>query len=87
MFRTRLISGIVLVAAALALIITGGPVLLAALLVLSLIGMFELYRAVGITGRGMLPLTGSAYLGAVVYYVLMGYNLSADYSLAAITGQ
>ena len=44
MFKTRLISGIVLVALALLLIITGGNVLLGALCVISLIGMFELYR-------------------------------------------
>ena len=44
MFKTRLLSGIVLVALALFLIITGGNVLLGSLLVISLIGMFELYR-------------------------------------------
>ena len=44
MFITRLISGIVLVALALLFIITGGDLLLGVMLVLSLIGMFELYR-------------------------------------------
>ena len=44
MFKTRLISGIILVAAALALIITGGEILLAASCMISLIGMYELYR-------------------------------------------
>ena len=44
MFKTRLISGIVLVLIALALIITGGNVLLAGIGVVSLIGLFELYR-------------------------------------------
>ena len=44
MFKTRLLSGIVLVAVALALIITGGNVLLAGLTIISLIGVFELYR-------------------------------------------
>ena len=39
MFKTRLISGIILVAAALALIITGGEILLAASCMISLIGM------------------------------------------------
>ena len=57
MFKTRLLSGIVLVIAALVLIITGGDVLLISTLVISYIGMFELYRifhiekeAVGIIG-------------------------------------
>lgn len=44
MFKTRLLSGIVLVIAALVLIITGGDVLLISTLVISYIGMFELYR-------------------------------------------
>ena len=44
MFKTRLLSGIVLVAAALVLIITGGDVLLFSTLLISYIGMFELYR-------------------------------------------
>ena len=48
MFKTRLISGICLVIIAVALIVTGGNVLLAALAAISLIGMFELYRVVGI---------------------------------------
>ena len=39
MFKTRLLSGIVLVIAALALIITGGDVLLISTLVISYIGM------------------------------------------------
>lgn len=44
MFKTRLLSGIVLVIAALVLIITGGDVLLISTLIISYIGMFELYR-------------------------------------------
>lgn len=43
MFKTRLLSGIVLVIAALVLIITGGDVLLVSTLLISWIGMFELY--------------------------------------------
>ena len=44
MFKTRLISGIVLVAVAIVLMVTGNEVLLTAMLAISLIGMFELYR-------------------------------------------
>ena len=43
MFKTRLLSGIVLVILALVLIITGGEVLLFSTLAISCIGMFELY--------------------------------------------
>ena len=44
MFKTRLLSGIVLVIAALVLIIAGGDILLSGLLAVSVIGLFELYR-------------------------------------------
>ena len=44
MFKTRLISGIVLVILALATIICSGPVLLVTLIGVSCIGMQELYR-------------------------------------------
>lgn len=44
MFKTRLLSGIVLVILALFLIISGHEILLFATLAISCIGMFELYR-------------------------------------------
>ncbi len=72
MFRTRLISGIVLVAIALALIIPGGPVLLAGLLVISVIGMFELYRATGLIAKDAPEGPAIAgFAGAVAMYVLL----------------
>lgn len=66
MFRTRLLSGIVLVIIALALIILGGNVLLAGLFAVSLVGMFELYRVFHIE-KSLLGITG--YLAAAVYYL------------------
>ncbi len=75
MFKTRLLSGIVLVLAALVLIITGGDVLLISTLVISYIGMFELYRifhiekaAPGIVG----------YLAATVYYANLRFGFIPD---------
>lgn len=44
MFKTRLLSGIVLVIAAIFLIVTGNEVLLFSTLLISCIGMFELFR-------------------------------------------
>lgn len=75
MFKTRLLSGIVLVAAALALIITGGNVLLCALGIISLIGMFELYRVFEIekTVAGFV-----GYLAAVIYYLHLYLNFIPD---------
>ena len=48
MFKTRLISGILLVIAALLTIISGGYVLFFTLVCISLIGMQELYKAMGV---------------------------------------
>ncbi len=76
MFRTRLISGIVLIAAALAVIILGGPVLQAVLVVLSLIGMHELYRAVGVEKEKFNTLSAAGYLSALLYYIVLGAGRS-----------
>ncbi|MGN0295331.1 MAG: phosphatidate cytidylyltransferase [Lachnospiraceae bacterium] len=62
--RTR--SGIILVLIALALLLAGGNVLLAGLGIISLIGVFELYRVMEIHNK-LLGWVG--YLLAVVYYI------------------
>lgn len=81
MFKTRLLSGIVLVIVALALIITGGNVLLTGTLVISYIGMFELYRvfkveksAPGIVG----------YLAATIYYANLRFAFLPDMMMFAL---
>ena len=48
MFRTRLISGIILVILAVLFIFLGGDILLAVTGLISLIGMYELYRVLNI---------------------------------------
>lgn len=68
MFKTRLISGIVLVLIALVTIITGGPVLFATLLIISLIGMSELYKVFGVHKSGI-GFCGYAF--AILYYVFI----------------
>lgn len=75
MFKTRLLSGIVLVIAALILIITGGDVLLVSTLVISCIGMFELYRIFGIEKQapGIL-----GYMAAAVYYANLRFAFLPD---------
>ena len=83
MFKTRLISGILLVIAALLTIISGGYVLFFTLLCISLIGMQEIYKARGIheDRTGLLEIVG--YLGAVLYYIslLLGFE---SYGLMAV---
>ena len=85
MFRTRLISGIVLVLIALVVLISGGPVLAVTLFLISEIGLFELYRALKIQEKEFSPLAAVGYLGTVVYYgiVFLGYQ---SYTMAVILG-
>ena len=75
MFKTRLLSGIVLVAVALALIITGGNVLLAGLTIVSLIGVFELYRVFQIE-KTLVGAVG--YIAVVVYYADLLWKFIPD---------
>lgn len=71
MFKTRLISGIVLVAVLILSVGLGGPVLYGILLAASLIGLTELYRVVRVQNQ----LPGFAgYLAAIGYYVLLYLN-------------
>ena len=68
MFRTRLISGILLVIAALLTIISGGYILYFTLLGISLIGMQELYKAMEVRQGSFNLLEVGGYLCAVLYY-------------------
>ena len=63
MFTTRLVSGIILVILALVLVTTGGGVLFAAVAAISLIGMFELYRAVKVQKQGEDTVSSSGISG------------------------
>lgn len=74
MFKTRLLSGIVLVAVALLTIISGGYVLFFTLLGISLIGMQELYKVMKAREDHFNALEIAGYLGAVIYYVLMSLD-------------
>ena len=71
MFKTRLLSGILLVIIALVTVITGGPLLFGVLLLISLIGMTELYKVFGIEKK---PPGIVGYLFAVLYYGLLYFE-------------
>lgn len=75
MFRTRLLSGIVLVIFALILIITGEEVLLASTFLISSIGMYELYRVFHIEKSIMAWIS---YLGVFVFYVNLRLTFVED---------
>ena len=71
MFKTRLISGIILVIIALATIISGSWILFFTLLAVSLIGMRELYKVMKVSDEHITVLELVGYLGAVLYYIAM----------------
>ena len=71
MFTTRLISGIILVALAIIFVGNGGVLLFGVTAAISLIGLFELYRAFNIDGK---PLAWIGYLTAVSYYAILWFE-------------
>lgn len=71
MFRIRLLSGVILMAITIAVIILGGNVLFGVMLMISLIGMTELYKIVKIN-KELLGILG--YLTAIVFYFLIYFN-------------
>ena len=68
MFWTRLISGVVLILLALLFVISGGKILLAATAAISLVGLFELYRALKIHDN---PMGFAGYGAAAAYFCLL----------------
>lgn len=80
MFLKRLGSGIVLLAAAIALFYYGGLPLLLAFCIISLIGQRELYRAIGIEHKGLAAI---GYALTLIYYGLIMYD-GVSYMMAMI---
>lgn len=64
--KTRVISGVVLLVVLALMLILGGPVLWTGLLIVSLIGTFELMRIMKTENRAM---GYAAYLGVIIYYL------------------
>lgn len=81
MFGKRLISGIILVILAIIIVSTGGLPLYITTALISLIGLFELYRVMKIE-RNILGVTG--YLTAVSYYGLVWFEGQQFVTLMAI---
>jgi phosphatidate cytidylyltransferase len=72
MFRTRLISGIILLAITIAVVVLGGDILFAVLFLISFIGMTELYRIVKID-RAFPGILG--YMAGITFYLLLYFDL------------
>ena len=75
MFKTRLLSGIVLVILALMIIISGGYVTLFSLLAISLIGMCELYRVFKLENT---PMAMIAYVITAIFYCNLKWQWFTD---------
>lgn len=71
MFTTRLISGIILVIIALFVVVSGGSILFLTTGMISLIGLFELYRVMQIEKK---PLGVIGYLTVISYYGLLWFE-------------
>lgn len=69
--KTRIISGAVLAVVTVAVILIGGPVLAAVLLLCSLVAMNELMKALGVITeeKKFPPVAIAAYVGCVIYYI------------------
>ena len=84
MFKTRLISGIVLVLIALLTICTGNIVLFMTLLAVSLIGTQELYKAMKVREEHCTLLEIAGYIGIIGYYLCL--LLAPEYQLMELIG-
>ena len=81
MFKTRLLSGIVLVIILIATVGLGGNVLFGVLALISLIGMYELYRVFKIENK--LPgIIG--YLAAIAYYAVVYFDAREAFQALSI---
>lgn len=87
MFRTRLLSGILLVVIALAVLLTGGSLLTVVLFLVSMIAYLELTDACKVRGEGIDP-GAPVKVGLVmtlVYYLTLGYALAWGIQTALCT--
>ncbi len=84
MFKTRLLSGILLVAAALLTIISGGVILWTVLFCISVIGAGELYRAMGVHKDSFGLMEAAGYLGILLYYGAVALNFGRCGMMAVI---
>ena len=81
-FQMRLLSGIIMVALAVLVITRGGILLFATMILISMCGLFELYRVVKVERE---PLGIIGYIGGLIYYGLM-WNNEGRYSMPVMIG-
>ena len=81
MFKTRLLSGIVLVILAIGMIVGGGNILLFSTLAISIVGMYELCRVFQVE-KTLLSIV--AYITAVLYYLNLSFSVVPDAMMIAM---
>ncbi len=81
MFFTRLISGIIVLAIAVAVMLLGGDILFLFTMAVSLIGIYELYKASGIEKT---RLAWMGYAGTVIYDLVMRLMPGNELMAAAV---
>lgn len=81
MFKARLFSGIVLVLLAIILVSSGGKLLYCVTALLSLIGMYELYRVMKFENKA---LGAAGYLACISYYGLIWFEGPQHVTLMAV---
>lgn len=81
MFTKRLLSGIVLIIMALFFVLGGGVYLWGISLVISVIGLYELFRALDFQKKSIAYVT---YVWAVIYYIILAFQLSEHSDLVWI---
>ncbi len=87
MFRTRLISGIIIAVSIAVFTYFGGIWLLALLMLASVRGMFELYRATGVLAEGKRIdlITGIAYFFCIAYFAALYITGQAMFTVVSAT--
>lgn len=80
MFKTRLVSGILLVVILIVTVGYGGNVLFWLLAAISLIGLYEIYKVAGVHNK---VLGAAGYLAAFAYYALL-YSKKQDNMMAFV---
>lgn len=83
MFWERLVSGIILLAVTIFVVAYGGNVLLFALEVISIVGMFEFYRT---SKQQSSVLAGIAYAVVTVFYAFLYMRASVDFGMLLMVG-
>lgn len=82
MFKERLISSVILLAITIFAVILGGNILFAFILMISMIGLFEIYRVIGVQNKSIGCL---GYLATIIYDFMILFQLE-EYRMWLLIG-